>query len=271
MKSSLEAYRLLEQIADEAIRDANFPTHFSVILKLKAILADPEVSFKSVVEVLHGEPLVSAKVIAAANSAANRQERVADIEAAVFRLGVSAVRQIAVSVVMAQLNRSKEILVYSGLSRTIWLHSLYLSAACAVIAKESTRFNPDEAAYVGLTLNLGAFYMLYRASSESGCCLTQADVKEGVSRNYLQVTKKLVTFLGLPEAVSEGIVIDEVKTDPIKHPPKTMAEILVVAKQLADETFSWTEALDKDPVEKPFIDMVTAIEAKYAEIKLRYR
>lgn len=272
MTSSVITYQALELIAKEDINDLSFPTHFGVVLKLRAILSDPDSSFKKVIELLKGEPVIAAKVISSANTVGNGSgSSIIDIEKAVFRLGLNAVRRIALGVAMVQLNKSKEMLVFSNLARCVWLHSLYVSSAAYVVAKELSRLHPDEAEFSGLMLNLGAFYMLYRAASSEGS-MQHDDVREGVVRHYLALSKKLLQYLEIPQETIDAISIDKQQAIEIKSPPKTMRELIHVANELATVKMPWfDEDRNREEIPGEYTSLKGKIDSQFLLTQQMYR
>lgn len=273
MSTSLETYKCLEKIAEAPIGDLSFPTHFNVALKLRNLLGDPDVPFKKVTEILRGEPLMSAKIMMAANSASNRSnEKIATIDAAVFRLGLSTVRRISLGIAMVQLNKSKEMLAFANLSRSLWLNSLYTSSSAYVVAKESTNISADEAEFAGLMVNIGAFYMLYQASLVQDVQMLQEDVREGIARNYLGLTKKILSYLEVPESVQTAMDIEPLRKLAMKHPPKTLREVVHIANELSTRKIPWFEE-DQHRAEilPVYSELETRIEDHFVVTQKSYR
>jgi len=104
--SAIEVHTLLENIAKSPISTATFPTHLRVLLRLKSVLNDPDISFKKAGEIINGEPLIALRIISAANAAIffGRPE-ILEMEQAIFRLGLGATKRVALSVAMSQLGK----------------------------------------------------------------------------------------------------------------------------------------------------------------------
>lgn len=273
MPNSLETYKLLESIAQAEIDDLSFPTHFHIALKLRTALGDADVPFKKVSDLLKGEPLMSAKIIAAANSSASRtSEKITNVETAVFRLGLATVRRIALGIAMIQLNKSKEMLAFANLSRSVWLNSLYTSASAYVVAKETSGVHAEEAEFAGLLLNIGAFYMLYQVSTVKDKVLFQEDVREGIARNYLSLTKRLLTYLDVPTEIQEAMDIEPLRKLEMKHPPKSLREVLHIANELGTKKHPWFEEdRNRAEITQPYVDLSEAIQDRYVAAQQTYR
>jgi len=261
MNSSLEAYQLLEKLAAKPIDSTSFPTHFNVVMRLKNAMSDPDVPFKKVIDILRGEVVVSAKIIKTANAAVyHGYGEIKDIEKAVMRLGLQAVRRISLGIAMAQLSHSKEMLHYTALSRLIWLHSIYTASAGYVLAREFTKVHPDEAFFTGFVVNLGAFYLLYKASSHPELRGVEDDLKSAVITHHLALSRKLLIHLEMPGSMVEALYIGE-EDHLLPSKPVTLRDITHTANRLATAKYSWYEERE----ECAFSEEVKALEPLISE------
>ena len=82
-----------------------FPTGAQVALKVREALDDPDCPVDKAARLIQAEPLLSARVIAIANSIVyNRSGReVTDVRVAVTRLGFSTVRSLVMALVTRQM------------------------------------------------------------------------------------------------------------------------------------------------------------------------
>lgn len=242
--TGIEVFATLENIARSDVTSISFPTHLHVLLRLREIFCDGDISFKRAEQLIHGEPLIAMRVISAANAAVFfGKPEIMDLENAIFRLGLNTTKRVTLSVAMAQLNKSKELLIYAGISRVIWLHSLYTAAAAFVIASNLTDIHPEECQTVGLMANLGAFYMLYKACENPLLTHAQEAVREAAGRHYLSMTKKVIRYIGLPDTIVEALDIAMRENTVIKVPPKDMREIIRIANVMASEHVQWDEGI----------------------------
>lgn len=262
MSSSLEAHQLLEKLAARPIVTTSFPTHFNIVLRLKNAMSDPDVPFKKVIDILKGEVVVSAKIVKTANAAVfHGYGEIKDIEKAVMRLGLQAVRRISLGVAMTQLSQSAEIVAFSAISRLIWLHSVRTAVAAYVLAREFTKVHPDEAFFTGFVLNIGAFYLLYKASNHPELYSAKDDIKSAITTHYLTLTKKILAHLEMPASMIEGVGIDAYEDQGVVGRPGTLREIVYVANILASMKYSW---YDNQPDVK-LTDELKALEEEIDE------
>lgn len=233
---------MLEDIAVELSGDVVFPTFFDSVLRLRNALRDPSFDDDRVVKLIRTEPLVCARLIQHANtsSKAHRQE-VRDLTTAVDRLGIDTVRNIALTVAMNQLVRSKELVPFHDMSRTLWQHSLYCSAAAEVIARELSDLDPDEAWLSGLIHDLGAFYMLYRAAQYADLRARPDTVRYLIAQWHDSIGETLLTSLKLPGATIEAVRLHDQPRPPQMDAPRTASDVVYAANALARAEFEWME------------------------------
>ncbi|MBT0963725.1 HDOD domain-containing protein [Denitromonas iodatirespirans] len=269
-----QRFRMLEDIAEElSSRDVSFPTCFDAALMIRDALRDPGVSLRRVAGLIGMEPLVLAKVLRVANSAAlNPSGRaITDIETAVTRIGVEATRTIAISTAMDQLLRSKGLLCFGELPKALWLHTLRTAATARVIAGRLTRVNREEAMMAGLVHDLGAFYMLYRATQYEELRIRPDSVKHLIAQWHESIGESLMHALGLPETIIQATREHE-QSRPLERGLKTLEDVVYVANALAGGTAGWlfgSEAPTGAPVpldEEQLASLADDIEAEYQSL-----
>jgi len=272
MTTSLAAYQLLEKLALQQIGVVAIPTHFSIVIRLRNALNDPSAPFKKIVDILHGEPTVSAYVVQAANVASlYSSTKILDVEKAVNKLGTSAVRRIALGVAMSQLAKSKELLPFANLARTLWLNSLYTAAAATVLAEHLTTQNHEEALFTGLMINLGAFYMLYLASQHEASRASLSEVRSAVLRHYLSLTGRVLDKFGFPQEFLDVLKIDDLEGG-LQTAPKSKQELVYAAHRIAMVKYPWTEEeADLEGFNQMYIDLSGDIDARFHKLQEEFK
>jgi HD-like signal output (HDOD) protein len=142
------------------------PSVPDVVTRLQKILSDDSVSNVAVVRVIGSEPLLAARLMTMANSAAlNASARkIADLPTAVARVGFNIVRSAGISFAMEQLRKSGEYRHIEKQLDALWQGSVQIAALCHVIARRFSSLNGDTALLAGLMHNVGRVYILARAS-----------------------------------------------------------------------------------------------------------
>lgn len=255
-----QRFQMLEDIARELAGEVVFPTHFDTVLRLRKVLHDSDLPLPTICAAIALEPLVSAKLLHLANSAAFNPggQDVLDLQAAVARLGINAVRSAAMSIAMAQIMRAKGMAVFADLTEKLWEHSLRTAAAARVVARHRTRINPEEAMLAGLIHDLGAFYMLYRATRYDELVHRPDTVRHLILQWHESIGVSLLGAIGLPEEIVDA-TSEHDRPRPLQAVPRTLGEVIYAANLLAGGHFEWTH--QDMPVE-----MNDQIESVYAEL-----
>ena len=235
-----QRFQMLEDIAKELSGEVIFPTYFDAVLRLRKVLQDPNQSIAEISAAVVIEPLISAKLLRLANSVAFNPagHQVADLKSAITRLGVNAVRTSAMSIVMSQLMRAKGMADFAELTESLWDHSIKSAAAAKILAKATTRLNPDEAMLAGLIHDLGAFYMLYRATQYEELRHRPDSVRYLIIQWHESIGVALLNALGIPEEIVDATAEhDHLRTTPI--PIRNFSDVIYVANMLAGGYFEW--------------------------------
>lgn len=264
-----QRFQMLTDIARDLAGDVVFPTCFDAALRLRQELQNPDVPVARLVKVIGVEPLIATKLLRMANSAYYNPsgEQVLGLSPAIQRLGLQLVRTTALAVAVNQLMRSRDMAVFADLTRDIWLHSVRTAAAARVLASARTRINPEEAMLAGLVHDLGAFYMLYRATQYSELRARPESMKYLIVHWHESIGVALLNALGLSDEIVEATV-DHDQPRPAPSNVRTLSDIVYVANVLAGAHFEWLYQ-DFDPqlgqageVRQNFADLLDAIEAE---------
>jgi len=235
-----QRFEMLADIAKELSGEVIFPTYFDAVLRLRKVLQDTSLSITEIAAAVSMEPLIGAKLLHLANSVAFNPggHEVVDLKAALTRLGVNAVRTTAMSIVMSQLMRAKGMANFAELTHALWDHSIKTAAAARIIAKNLTRLNPEEAMLAGLIHDLGAFYMLYRATQYEELRHRPDSVRYLIIQWHESIGVSLLNAIGIPEEIVDATV-DHDQVRPPPSPIRSLAEVVYVANMLAGGHFEW--------------------------------
>ena len=143
------------------------PSFPDVALRVQELLADDSVSTEMVVRIVGAEPMLAARVVSLANSAAMNPSStpVADLRTAVARLGFDSLRAAAVSFAIGQLRRRDEYRAIEPQLNRLWIDSVNLAGSACVVARRSRRTSADTALFAGLVAGVGRIYILTRATA----------------------------------------------------------------------------------------------------------
>ncbi|MCK0512266.1 HDOD domain-containing protein [Aromatoleum buckelii] len=233
MANDVSPQRFLIQIADDlSSGDITFPTFLDAAMKIRTALDNPMLTVDELARVIGAEPLVSAKVIRLANSAALNfsGNDVCDVRSAVIRVGFSAIRALAISVAIEQLMLDREMAPYASKARRLWEHSLDVATLSFVIARKLTRFNPHEAMFAGLVHDVGYFYLLSRVARHPGVA-HEDDLSRLLSEWHAAVGHAVLGALDAPDAILDAISGCETAYE--GDSPATLANVLHLANRLS--------------------------------------
>ncbi|MET0543292.1 MAG: HDOD domain-containing protein [Variovorax sp.] len=230
--------RLFAGLKDEPL---NFLTSSAGMVRLIDRASRDDCTIEEAANLVHNEPLVSAKMVAMANSAAySRGDRVVtNVKDALGMLGLGILKAVASAVLVGQMADKAAQPNQLVVSR-LWAHSIEVAALASVLARNFTRVPPETALFAGIVHEIAGFYLLSKADKLVD--LAGSDVvavvhrdearQEEASTSMLAVgTRRLLHVLQVPEEVSDAI--DGLWRGYLIVPPETLADVLLVANIMA--------------------------------------
>jgi HD-like signal output (HDOD) protein len=222
----------LKSIAAQAGRgELAFPTHVNATLKLQRALSDPDCHIEEAARLVQTEPLLAARTVAIANSAAyNRAGNdVTNVKAAVQRVGFRTLGALAASVIVRQLASGVTDPLVRAKADQLWQHSANVAALALVIARRVSFVDPDTAMFAGIVHEVGGFYLLSRAAEFPG--LLEGGADEWIEHGQIEIGRGVLHKLGIPAPVMEAI--EALWNGMRALPPETLGDTLMLAKDLA--------------------------------------
>lgn len=268
-----QRFQMLQDIAEELSGEVVFPTCFDVAARIRQALRDVDQPIQRIVEQISFEPLIGSKLMSLANSAAYNPggNAIKDVKGAVNRLGLEIVRSTAMAITMQQMLRSRNMGGFEDMAKHLWDHSLHTASACYVIAKRLTRFNPDEAMMAGLVHDLGAFYMLYRATQYSALRARPDSMRYLVTQWHESIGLSVLSALGMPEEIVDAVRDHDVMR-PIPPSPRTLNDVVYVGNLLVGGRQEWMHleiddaTLESCTVGEPYLALQDEISAHSKEM-----
>ncbi|BBB63761.1 hypothetical protein UNDKW_5488 [Undibacterium sp. KW1] len=227
----------LKSIVEQASKgDLVFPTNVNASLKIQQALDDPDCGIETAAKLVMTEPLMSARVVAIANSVAYNRfgGGVTNIRTAITILGFNTLRSVTAAVVMRQLSAAVSDPAIRNKMEALWRHSAYVAALSHLIARKVSKVDAETALFAGIVHEVGSFYLLSRAqefpalleidpSPPPSDALAETD-ETFIGRavlNKLLVPKRVVSAV---EALWYGMRV---------MPPETLGDTLLLANELA--------------------------------------
>lgn len=247
MNTRSKEFEFIEALTTElSSNELVFPTSLNATMKIRHALNTPEISLEQVTRAVGAEPVLSAYILRIANSAAFNQSGtpVTDLRKATMRLGMSMVRNVAISVGMKQLIQSKSNTETPKLIDGLWKRCIRISALAFVIAKKLTRVNPETAMMAGLLLNIGKFYILNRAHTYHELFTDETALWELVDQWHANIGTAILESWEVPEEIVSAVLNG---TDPeYTHRGAANLTDVVGAADFLDGKFYSGNAIDMD-------------------------
>lgn len=243
-------FRILEDIARDLSGEVvSFPTFLDITFQVRSALKKPNLTVEQLAKLVGAEPLMSAKIIRMANSAAMNPsgKAIADIKSAISRVGMEAVRSVSFSVAMEQLLHSKNMAPFESLSKKLWEHSIHVAALCRVLARRHARINADAAMFAGLVHDIGVFYLLSRAANFPELIAQRDDLHDLLVQWHDNIGHALLAALGQDDSVLSAVQEHEQARATVDL--KKLDDILYVANKLANRQSGWRDPAFSAPVD----------------------
>jgi HD-like signal output (HDOD) protein len=226
---------ILTQIAAAAVGDELiFPTTTEIALKVQRVLDNPDCSIDQLAILVRADPLLSARVVAVANSVIyNRSGRaILDVKSAMSRIGFNTLRVLAAAVVVKQMGNMAHTSAHRQLAARLWEHTAHVAALSQVIARRVTHVDPDTAFFAGIIHEVGGFYLISRAGDFSGLLEAEhGSLMAWDEGGAAEVGRAVLNRLGAPPAVLQAI--EGMWEGYLALPPQSLADTLLLADQLA--------------------------------------
>lgn len=234
MNAAADMQRFVQQLAiDTSTPGLQLPSYPEVALRVQRVLSDANASSERVLRVLSGDPVLAARILALANSAAvNRSGRtITDLRAAMARLGFDALRSAAIGLALTQLRRAAEYRPIERPMTALWQESVHTAALGFVLARLGGRFPPETAMLAGLVSGVGKLYLLTRSSQYPALFATARDYRELESRWHPQVARGILESWHLAPAIVDAVGdIDEAPQD--QRSRSSLADVLATSQML---------------------------------------
>ncbi len=232
MINSMDKREAFKTIATQVAQgELAFPTGAQVALKVRQALDDPNGHVDTAARLIQAEPLLSARVIAIANSVVyNRSgQEITDVRVAVARLGFSTVRSLAMALVTRQMAGKSTDQKHQELVNKLWEHTAYVASLAHVFARHVTHQDTETALFAGIVHEIGGFYMLSRAGEFPG--LLDDDFTDWLEHGEIEVGRAVLNKLSVPESVAT--TIEAFWDGFLSMPPVTLADTLLLAEELS--------------------------------------
>lgn len=222
----------LKTIAQDAQRgELTFPTGIDVSLNIMRALDAPDCHIDRADQLVQAEPVISARVVAVANSAVyNRSEqKITDLRNAISRIGLRTTRTLATAIATRQMAGTPTDPALRKALSQLWEHTTHVAALAQVIARQVTHLDPETALFAGVVHEIGGFYLISRASEFPG--LLEGEAADWEDNAEAAVGRAVLARLQVPETVMEAV--EAMWQGYLALPPATLGDTLLLANELA--------------------------------------
>lgn len=208
-----------------------FPTNIEATLKIKRALDEPDCHELQAATLVSGEPLLSARVVALANSAAFNRKAVAvtTVRTAVSLLGIGTVKSALAAIIVRQFGAGVSDATHQTQATQLWQHTIHVASLAMVLARRLGTIEPETALFAGLMHEIGSFYLLKRASDFPG--LLNVHAEDWEDYGVILIGRGVLSALDVPPPIIKAI-------EQLWHgigalPPVTLGDTLALANCLA--------------------------------------
>ncbi|HEY1899826.1 MAG TPA: HDOD domain-containing protein [Steroidobacteraceae bacterium] len=230
-----QAFQFVRALAAELSQGSvDIPGFPSIVSRVRHVLADESASAEKVARVVGADPVLAARLLNLANSAAllGTGRPATDLRTAVSRVGLNAVRSTTYAHAVRILSQSEAL---RGLEKPLEVLARQTGQAaslCHVVAQSYTRVQPDVAMLAGLLHSCGRLYLLARAGSHRGL-FADAEAFRTVERDWhLSVAVALLENWNVPDEIVHAIAESEDLARDPRGPP-TLTDVLILALAIA--------------------------------------
>ena len=199
-----DAFVFVRALATElSSGEVDLPGFPEIVARVRHALADENVSVDKVARVISGEPVLSARLLQMANSAALNPggKPVSELRAAIMRVGLNIVRSSTIAFAVQQLKQAPMLQGLEKPLEALWQRSVHVASLCFVIARRLTRVSPDTALLAGLLHGIGRLYILTRASRHRSLFADVATY-QAIERDWhLSIATALLEHWGIADEI----------------------------------------------------------------------
>jgi HD-like signal output (HDOD) protein len=206
--SSVDAAAIVAGLCDDLnCNRLELPGFPDVVVSIHRALADETTSARDVVRLVASEPVLAARLVQVANSAAfNKSGReVSDLKAAISSLGFTMVRSQATAFAMRQMQQLEWLRPIRPVLAEIWKASNGVAALSFAVARRVPGVQADEAMATGLFHLLGKLYLFARARQESIDPRAIADWEHALNEWHPTIARTILDHWRIPERVAEAV------------------------------------------------------------------
>jgi HD-like signal output (HDOD) protein len=273
------AFAFVRDLAgDLSSSELELPGFPDVVMRLHQALGDENSAVKDLVQLINSEPVLAARLIQLANSAAFSRggAEASDLHSAVQVLGFNVVRSTATSFAIQQLQQQEWLAPIKPVLKRIWTRSNAVAAICYTLAKHVDGVKPDEALVAGLFHQLGNLYLVTRAIKDGLPIAENPDWEEVANAWHPTIARAIVENWGMAQHVGEAMECQDAFLEEDTRELSLYSRLLSAAK-LYDEMCNEANGDPSDTQKKladvmlsgeTFLELVTSCQAEIDAMRI---
>jgi putative nucleotidyltransferase with HDIG domain len=229
-------FEFIEGLAKElSSKDLIFPTSLEATMRIRSALNTTDISTAKMARIVGTEPVLTAQLLKLANSAAIRVGggQITELQTAITRLGLSMVRNVAISVGMRQLSQAQGKDLMPKEIGALWKHSIFVAATSYLLTRKLTKLNPDEAMLAGLMHDIGIFYILTRAQNYPALFADKEVLQDVIHQWHAEIGEAILESWEIPEGIQTAVKGHE-SFDRAHSAPPDLGDVVMVANIIAE-------------------------------------
>jgi HD-like signal output (HDOD) protein len=200
-------FQFVQHLAANLKPELDLPAFPQVVRQLQIALLREKTTIKDIVSIIQSEPVLSARFMQMANSAAMNPvgTPVASLNNAVNRLGFNLVRTVATAFALRQLSRDSSLGPIRPDLEHVWKTSNDVASICYGVAKQAFGRQPDEAMLAGLLHSIGRLYILMHAHHADPTIRQDPAFTATLETWQPVIGKAILEAWGLPARICEAV------------------------------------------------------------------
>jgi len=206
-----------------------------IVFRVQRVLADANADAARIVRVIGGEPTLAGQLVRMANSAAFNPGKVpvADLRAAVARVGLDTVRTATIACAIQQLRSAPQLRGLEKQLDKLWRKNILVASLSHVVARRLTQVNPDAALLAGMLQGIGKLYILTRASGHRQLFADPESYQTIEQDWHLSIAAALLENWGISDEIVTAVHDSENYDREVRGAP-TLSDVLIVGVILAE-------------------------------------
>lgn len=206
--SSSPRFGFVELLAKELSKGKpEVPGFPDVVMRVRRALDDPNANVDSITKIVVAEPILTARILRIANSAALRPAtgQIKDPRNAVARMGFTLVQSATVAFAAEQMRIANRYQAAKQMFQSVWDRSIHVGAIAYVLAKRCTKLNPDEALLSGLMHAIGKIYIVSRAEDHPELFEDRAELEAVLQEWYVATGQAILQGWEFPDEIVAAV------------------------------------------------------------------